>query len=161
MKVDIWQSGEYPLFDAVSPFWKTWLRLCLKMEKVCTGKTQGNSLRYWPSGKKVNKARAKRTGAKGSWAIGFAAVPVLVKVQKKRNWPRVQVDPRYHWIQMVHEDPEHQILQAVLHGPEYHYIPGPTLTSPLEPLTPGGPLTLVLPVVFFTYSLKKKKQQQQ
>ena len=37
------------------------------MDKVCTRKdekTQDNSLRYWPSGKKVNKARAKRTGAK-------------------------------------------------------------------------------------------------
>ena len=55
------------------------------MEKVCTGKTQGNSLRYLPSGKKVNKARAKRTGAKGSWAIGFAAVPVLVKVLKTQE----------------------------------------------------------------------------
>ena len=29
-------------------------------------------------------------------------------------------------------------------------------TSPLVPLTQGGPLTLVLPVVFFTYSIKKK-----
>ena len=34
-------------------------------------------------------------------------------------------------------------------------LAGPT--SPLVPLTQGGPLTLVLPVVFFTYSIKKKK----
>ena len=27
--------------------------------------------------------------------------------------------------------------------------------SPLVPLTPGGPLMLVLPVVFFTYTIKK------
>ena len=24
---------------------------------------------------------------------------------------------------MVHEDPEHQVFQTVLQGPEYHYIP--------------------------------------
>ena len=33
-------------------------------------------------------------------------------------------------------------------------LAGPT--SPLVPLTQGGPLTLVLPVVFFTYAIKNK-----
>ena len=31
--------------------------------------------------------------------------------------------PGYHWTQMVHEGPEHQVILMILQGPEYHYIP--------------------------------------
>ena len=60
-----YDSGEYPLFDAVSLFWKIPVTpLFQAWTKSLREKTQDNSLLYWSSGKKVDKARAKTTGAK-------------------------------------------------------------------------------------------------
>ena len=117
------------------------------------------------------------------WENELACMPGLDKVLKTQE---LAPDPGETWVPLNPDGPRRPWKPGSPDGPAGPWVPlypggpggpagpaspmsGPFVPlypggpagpagpmSPLVPLTPGGPLTLVLPVVFFTYSIKKK-----
>ena len=107
-------------------------------------------------------------------AIEAADMPGLDKVLKTQE---LAPGPGGPWLPLNPDGPRRPWTPGSPDGPAGPWVPlypggpggpggpagpaGPAgPTSPLVTLTLGGPLTLVLPVVFFTYSIQKKQQQQ-